>query len=409
MSLFSYRNDTNSNWRSRIPRSAETYVYIAEVKKVYGDYTDEDIGAPVKPGTILVNIASSSKGGLKVAWPLDDFFISLPVIGETVEVVTLSGIAFYRRINFTSNINNSYIEIEENPETPTTTVPKSDYKNRTLTSDKRSSSKVKMGERFTPSLIHRMKLSEGDTLIQSRFGQSIRFSGHDDETGKFAPIITIRNREADETIESESEILSVTENINKDGSIIQISSGQYKTPFIPGEVTPSGTNFKLKVYEGGNAYAYESYPKVLDGDQMVITSDRLIFSSRKNEMIFWAKGNYGIITDSIFSIDANIAVNIVSQKNVMIEAKESQFNVNVGKSGKINLGIGDDPLSPAVDGIELSNLLGEILDELENLANGGIFTPAGPTAGLNPVNKSAITAMRGKIRGILSTKVWLSK
>ena len=40
-----------------------------------------------------------------------------------------------------------------------------------------------------------LKLFEGDTIIQSRFGQSIRFSGYNNSERKLHPSIIIRNRE----------------------------------------------------------------------------------------------------------------------------------------------------------------------------------------------------------------------
>ena len=46
--------------------------------------------------------------------------------------------------------------------------------------------------------IHKLKLYEGDTILESRFGdQSIRFSGYNNDDNTFSPTIIIRNRESD--------------------------------------------------------------------------------------------------------------------------------------------------------------------------------------------------------------------
>ena len=63
-------------------------------------------------------------------------------------------------------------------------------------------------------------------LLESRFGQSIRFSGYNNDDNTFSPTIIIRNRESDPSREAQGEYQSqkiggtTEEDLNRDGSII---------------------------------------------------------------------------------------------------------------------------------------------------------------------------------------------
>jgi hypothetical protein len=197
----------------------------------------------------------------------------------------------------------------------------------------------------------------------------------------------------------------VEEDINKDGSSIAISSGNYSSPFSPGTPLPivGTTNFKMNpakslpapVLLNKQSYAFEKYPPTLDGNQIIISSDRLVFSSRINEMIFWSKGHYGVITDGIFSVDTYLGANINSKGNIDIQSVDNNINLYVGKAGKINLGELDR--QPAVKGKALKNILIEIITEMENLKAGGLLTPAGPVSGMNPAMTEKLDQIKKKL------------
>ena len=79
--------------------------------------------------------------------------------------------------------------------------------------------------------IHPLRYYEGDTLVESRFGQSIRFSGYNNEDGTLSPTIILRNRENDVS-QNDTEFGSTTnEDVNRDGSTIVLSSLNYKLDF----------------------------------------------------------------------------------------------------------------------------------------------------------------------------------
>ena len=76
------------------------------------------------------------------------------------------------------------------------------------------------GDNFEPQNenIHPLRLFEGDTLIQSRFGQSIRLSGYNNSEQKLHPSIIIRNRENDLSQTNLELAEQAEEDVNRDGS-----------------------------------------------------------------------------------------------------------------------------------------------------------------------------------------------
>ena len=243
------------------------------------------------------------------------------------------------------------------------------------------------GEYFTyNSNIHKLKLYEGDTLLESRFGQSIRFSGYNNSENKFAPTITIRNGENSDSLQSEIGT-STEENINKDGNIIFLGSGEKLL-----EWTLPTTNEKESFF---------NYPSELKGNQILLSSDRIILSAKTAEMIFASKGDIGFITDGQFSIDANRGINITTEDNIFIDTKNRDLNITQGE-GVIFLGTEGDT-EPAAKGQTLVDLLGEMLDLISQQI---YITPAGPSAP-GPTNIAQFTSLKAKLNSMLSANVKL--
>lgn len=387
--------------------------YLGVVEKVFLSMEKDATGNNIIPGSISVKgLGVNNKGIAKTAYPIDEMCLTVPLIGEIVEVFNDSNIPSYRRFNFNESIGSSVMKNRQGlAKSPITDI--SSFKSLAL------SGGGGIGAALGGSKpAKRLRLYEGDTIIQSRYGQSIRMSNG---AGSGNPIFIIRNGEAKKGLLGGivSGILGggeTEEDINKDGSTIAISAGSYTSPFSPGTPLPivGTTNFKMNPLKSipapvllrDQSYAFESYPKSLDGNQIVISSDRLVFSSRINEMIFWSKGNYGVITDGIFSIDTFKGFNINSKGNIDIQAPDREITLYVGRAGKVNLGNID--VQPAVKGETLKNILLEIITEMENLKAGGLLTPAGPVSGMNPAMSAKLDEIKKKLDSILSTKVGIA-
>jgi hypothetical protein len=156
-----------------------------------------------------------------------------------------------------------------------------------------------------------------------------------------------------------------------------------------------------------NSDAFEAYPSSLDGNQILITSDRLVFSSRKGEMIFWSKNHYGIITDGIFSVDTNLGVTINSKGNVDIQSPDKKFTIYNGDNGTID--IGNTNTQQAVNGESLVQVLDELITSIINLADSGLLTPAGPVSGMKKGTRDEFTTLKKDLENrLLSVAVRIS-
>lgn len=196
--------------------------------------------------------------------------------------------------------------------------------------------------------IRPIKRFEGDLVIESRFGQSIRFAAYDNKrendtgfenykdyyqkipnpytglpSGGGNPHIIIRNRQRLILKEGEEKKLHeklppikgtkvekntggyIEEDINNDGSTIAITSGQTITKWVT-------TCYKQMWEEKKEEQPSFSPPgcssfkfPILDKDQIVINTDRIILSARFAEMFMYSKKRFGIVTDSEFTIDSH--------------------------------------------------------------------------------------------------------
>jgi hypothetical protein len=351
----------------------------------------------------------TNEADLRFYRPLDPLNLDIPLIGETVELVMVGNIKYYRRLssgglnkgNAKENFNkNVFVKTESN------TGNSQSYSKTANTgianSNQRTERDSQLGKYFQESQVNRLKLYEGDKLIQSRYGQSIRFSGYNNPDNVLAPTILIRNRQNDVSINELKPGDITEEDINRDGSIILMSSGQYKIPFQPGTVDDGGSsNFETK------PEVFTDYPQELVGtDQLLINSGRIIISSKDSEMLFFSKGNYGFISDGIFSIDnGKEGANMNFNGDVNITTNDNNFYI-FGDKGNIWLNTedngnsgGTDQREPLVRGETLRELLSDMLD----LIVAQVYqTPSGPTA-TGPTNQQDFRELKSRLRDTLST------
>jgi len=346
----------------------------------------------------------------------------LPLVGETVALIYLGGTPFYTRMpNRDINRGNSQEDKLQtlSPSTETSTAQASNYNEVSQTKTPAASPgsaerKAKLGNYFEPTDINQLVLYEGDKVIQSRFGQSIRFSGYNNTENIFSPTIIIRNRQNDESLQTLQKNEVVEEDINKDGSTILLSSNDYKLDFQPGLVD-----------DGGNS-DFETIPinfqlpeEYVGFDQMLLNSERVIISAKSQEMIFFSKGNYGFISDGKFTIDngnGGADLDFGDDVNITTDRNAGNFFINTG-DGNILLNTDDRGNSPSLTGPEdaqgnptlrkeplvRGQVLVDLLTELIDAINQQVYnTPAGPSAA-GPTNRSTFNDIKSKLQDALST------
>jgi hypothetical protein len=348
-----------------------------------------------------LNNFTSNESELPLALKLDSNTNNLPTVNEIVKIVKNGAGIFYQRMYPSDNQNTNAVinqistkredkQEDKAPEGNIQNIRNVQATGITKTNQDLSSKFDKFGDyfKFEPG-IHKLKLYEGDTTIESRFGQSIRFSGYNNPGRVFAPTTIIRNGENSISKASGPDV-TTTEDINRDGTIIAMTSGQYELGFQPGVVDKNGTSdFATK------PNSFDSYPQKLSGDQLLLNSGRIILSSKSGELIFYSKKNYGFISDGGLSIDNKLGIDVTVGDDIFVMTNDRNVNFYTGKG---SIFLGNQELEPMVKGQQLVDLLVELLEAVVNMQ---FLTPAGPTK-IGPENKPKFDEISGKLNNILS-------
>ena len=352
-------------------------------------------------GSIECRLLNDITGdSLLIARPLDSTVTILPIRNQTVFIQKLGNGYVYTQISKglspnTSDSENSISTLFNQNQSAAASGNKAEgYSNVSSTGIARSNtSDVNdfdgYGDYFTAEEgIHKLKLYEGDVLFQSRFGQSIRLSGYNNSENKFFPTLTIRSGESPENRKKDDNVL-VEENVNEDSNIIFLGSGEKLL-----EWTLPTTNTKESFFD---------YPTELKGNQILLSSDRIILSAKTAQMIFASKQDMGFITDGRFSIDTTAGINVTADDNIYFDIKGNRdFQITTSGGGAISLGsTKDDELEPAAKGQTLVDLLGEMLDLV---AQQIYVTPAGPSKP-GPTSVNQFGSLKKKLNSMLSSTV----
>ena len=326
---------------------------------------------------------------------------TLPVENELVRIITTGGGVFYERFGNGDNPNNNAIinqisfkhqsnDVEKVATGGITEIRSVQQTGITKVNNEQQNKNDKLGNyfQFEPNL-HKLKLFEGDTLLESRFGQSLRFSAYNNPKKEFAPTIILRNGENQLSRALGVDVTTV-EDINKDGSTIILSSGQHDLGFQPGSVDKNGTTDFLT-----KPASFDSYPQKLNGDQILINSGRIILSSKTGELIFYSKKNYGFISDGGLSIDNKLGIDITVGDDIFVMTNDRNVTFYTGKGSII---LGNQQPEPMVKGQQLVNILVELMEALVNMQ---FLTPAGPSK-IGPENVPTFNEIASKLNNILS-------
>jgi hypothetical protein len=379
------------------------------------DYVEKDT---LNYGAIryrLVGIGSEiNDADLPIAYPLSREDFSLPVTDEIVKIYRILGLDYYERINIENSPNfntDLRVFIASSKTTPENSQRGSKLDNY---QESQSSGIVSQTNNTTGTIenirrgfngkyfkrnmkIHQLSLNEGDKLIQGRFGNTIRFSGyiHSDKTnGKAYPAILIRNGESS-TNQNKKVYDIVSEDVNGDGSSIQITSGPYKTLFTP----------TINVKKEAN----DTYPSSdnLIGDQLVANSGRVIISSKSAETFLFSKKRFSIFTDDNVTIDSENGFKLISQRgDISLRAKGNKnIILEVNSGAKVYHG-SPNASEQAILGNKLVDLISQLIDVMTNVQ---YQTYMGPTiaGGILPQYRTQLTTIKTQLKSTLSKNNYL--
>lgn len=293
-----------------------------------------------------------------------------------------------------------------------------------------------------------LKRHEGDTIVESRFGSSIRMGTYDEsrdndvgfkknedyykeisytnekgeslKTGGGNPMILIRNRQRqlvevgkkkqiydrlDPIIGTEEEKNVggyIQEDLQNDGSSIHLTTGATVSKFKPNtyKVMWGDQSEEQPGFNGNTKFKYPT----LNGDQMVFHSDRIIISARNEEMFHYAKKRYAIVTDDEYTVDAH---------NQMVLTTNNKIVLN---SPAIYLGEYNQTNEPVLLGQTACNWLYELCNWLLKHThwykhvhpdkNGQTDQPI-PNKTQVPVQDKELIALRDKLDTLMSRRVFV--
>ena len=374
--------DENNEGISSLDRKEEASIYVGAIRfRLSRDLNTADDKLPIAYPSLNVT--------------------SLPVRNEVVKIINNpSGGYLYERTGFTVSPSTNAEENtlsknfggKEKDGASASNYAKTSQTGITRSSGGSASDTDGYGEYFEANNgIHKLKLYEGDTLVESRFGQSLRFSGYNNSDNVFSPTIILRNGENPTTIDEENSInTTVEEDVNRDGSTILLGSDQYKLTFQPGTIDDNGTSDFETLPN-----SFKEYPSELLGNQILLNSGRLIFSAKNAEMIFYSKKNYGFISDGGLSIDNAFGIDVDVNDDINITTNDRDVNINTN-NGKVN--VGNTNLEPIVKGDTWLDLMSQLIDAITQQV---YLTPAGPSA-TGPTNIATFNKIKNQLKTALS-------
>lgn len=250
----------------------------------------------------------------------------------------------------------------------------------------------------------------GDTLIEGRYGQSIRFSGSPANQNPFTvqenlgdPITIIRNgrpNQLDPVSNTGDAALPdgytpIVEDINIDPTSIYLTSNHR----IPLDLANDRRDSYLRQFPiKANAY---------QGAQAIINSDRVVINSKKDHTIITGNESVSLASDAVH-LDANRRI-VLDSRKIFLGRSAYAFSNSPRRIGGMD-GI-EDIQQPVVKGGKLEEVLFQILATLRDLIDAmsfqeraNIYVPnliAAATA-----EKEAIQVIETLIPEIKSTKVF---
>ena len=371
-------------------------------------------------GQILVRVVPDERGlpptSLRTAVPLNMHFMEYPLVGELVLLTRAFGGLYYTtKINPSRSVNNGVSGIlrqQFGQTIPHNNTPQ----NRQLLSNGivtgqqlRSTNEYDItsdpGEYFRTTSIPQVRPTEGDIIVQGRFGNSIRVGSSLNKSsipGETHPNILLSVGLWDAPEYSTGDNLSpfslTEENIQHDKSSIWMVSNQ-KVDFMPATATSPALK-KAHVLSSADR------TRVYDGAQIFINSDRVILNSRKNEISLFSNNEINLSSIKAITLDTENKIFIrafntisiksdgilsLSGKSLIFNAKEDLSYKTSGNysivGGKIFIGRHADTSQPMVLGSTLALWLNSLLTLL--LTPGAFISSVGPVF-VNPGSFAAL-------------------
>jgi hypothetical protein len=252
------------------------------VNTSHPEYKDRD-----DIGKVYANIMSGTgQSSASAKWfkPLSTTVHTFPLIGELVSMVRSASIRSQSRsrimvyywfdiVAVEGNRNNNALE--------NSTFYSSEFEN------------TKKGDTFEEEDLPHIESFEGDTIMQGRFNNCIRF-GSSVPTSKVSNMWSMGTKAGDPILILSNDMADVTEDPNNDGSSIMMTSTQKLDIKLANKEAPA----TVAVPTGPILPHLPPLNMYMNKPQIVISSDRLIFNAKGDSVFIAAKNNISLSTKS---------------------------------------------------------------------------------------------------------------
>lgn len=241
-----------------------------------------------------------------------------------------------------------------------------------------------IGGQIEKSTINPLQANPGDTLLEGRLGQSLRFGGYKgvqskniDNGNDGKPIILISNGQ----IKTDEGDTPIEEDINQDYNSIHLLSDHKSNLIAANKKRDSYNNLPL---------ASDQFK----GNQIIINTGRLYFNAKEDSILLSAKESVGINANTL---------NLDATDYFCVDAKK----IYIGKNARTAT-----IKEPAILGVQLENWLNVLLDSLDSLSTALTTAAAvsgGPVTQLNaagPSLQAAVKSLRTQVKQFQSKKVY---
>jgi len=357
-SLFPQKSQTNF--------SPNISVKLGRVYDIVLDEQHPDYSIHKTVGVIRYNIFdadnfSEDPSNLFMAYPYDSTIVTFPLKGEVVEIIggprddeersDSEYKTYYGRVVSGWNaVNHNSLPVGDSQEVVNTDL----------------------GEDIEELSINPLYPNSGDTIIDSRLGNSLRFGGYKgtksiitdkDNDGK--PYTILSNGRESNT----DSLLPIAEDINKDKSSIYLVSDH----LVP--LKQSRIKLNSNVVKTIHTDKYR-------GNQILINSGRLVFNAKEEDIVFTSKDSFTVSSNDI---------NLDGEEYISLDAKK----IYLGDNSMIADTQEGTP-EPAVLGHQLDDFLTSLLDELNRLANS--FNKLKAPGNVVPIMKSASMSLKSRVK-----------
>lgn len=333
----SYNLDINQLGASQFPRFAVNQESPYKDGIVVDIITDEnhpqydkEFGSNI--GMVQVRIIPDDRGvpqeELNWAMPLESSIREYPLKNELVMLFYSVGRIFYtRRVNINNKITeSSWPGLNDGFSYP----PFTEINAETVVLASRGgptyrpwgqSQSEKLGDEFAENPSVRMvRPMEGDTIIQGRYGNIVRFGSSifsNPTASRPEPNLLLTVGQDFNRVTSTENISPyslVYEDINKDKSCIWMVTDE-KIDLRPATL---GTISHLRSSEGSDSNSYT-------GAQIFINSDRVVINSKQNEISLFSRKEINLSAVQSITLDSNKTVSLTATKDIKLQADNDIF------------------------------------------------------------------------------------